>query len=78
MTDRAESGRRTGPARRDSLLRDCVICCNQRNVPGVVATVIPEPDLLVAPDPNGPIAPTGKPKPELRDELRRIPTLATS
>ncbi len=43
-------------------------------MPHVVATVLPESRLLVAPDPNGPIGPTGKPKPELREELRRIPT----
>ena len=37
--------------------------------------VIPEPSLLVDPDPSGRIGPTGKPKPELRDELRTIPSI---
>lgn len=39
------------------------------------ATLIPGPALLVEPTADGPIAPTGKPRPALRDELRTIPTL---
>ena len=41
----------------------------------MTATVIPAPGLLVAPSVESPVAPSGKPKPELREELRRIPTL---
>ena len=41
----------------------------------MTATVIPSPRLLVDPDPTGPISPTGKPKPELREHLRKIPTM---
>jgi fatty acid desaturase len=40
----------------------------------VTATLLPGPDLLVTPDPDGPVAPNGRPRPELRDALRRIPT----
>jgi fatty acid desaturase len=40
----------------------------------VPATLIPPRSVLVDPDPEGPISPSGKPEPELRDELRRIPT----
>jgi fatty acid desaturase len=39
----------------------------------VTATLIPSAELLEPPDPAGAVGPTGKPKPELRDELRRIP-----
>jgi fatty acid desaturase len=41
----------------------------------MAATVLPSPDLLVEPAPDARIASTGKPKPDLRDELRRIPNL---
>jgi fatty acid desaturase len=41
----------------------------------VAAILIPSDDLLVAPTADGPIGPTGKPLPELREELRRIPDL---
>jgi fatty acid desaturase len=51
------------------------MCCNHRNVLDVPATLIPTDDLLVAPAPDGRIGPAGKPRPELRDELRRIPNL---
>ena len=71
MTDRADSGR-AGP---NGLLRDCSICCNHRNVADVTATLIPSGDLPVSPAPDGRIGPAGKPRPELRDELRRIPNL---
>ena len=42
----------------------------------MTATVLPTPDLLVAPGPDARVTATGKPRPELREELRRIPTLA--
>jgi len=77
MTDRAESGLAApAPTPRSSsvVLRDCFICCNHRNVLDVTATVLPLPTLLVEPDPESPISGTGKPKPELRERLRKIPT----
>ena len=74
MTDRADNGR-SSPAVSSGILRDCVICCNHRNIQAVTATVIPASELLVTPDPTSPIAPTGKPKPGLREQLRRIPSL---
>ncbi|MGZ4714539.1 MAG: fatty acid desaturase [Acidimicrobiia bacterium] len=39
----------------------------------MTATMVPSADLLVPPDPTAPISANGKPKPELREELRRIP-----
>ena len=39
------------------------------------AVLIPSPTLLVEPAADGPISSTGKPRPELRDELRRIPNV---
>ena len=39
------------------------------------AILIPTDDLLVSPGPYRPIAPSGKPRPELRDDLRRIPNV---
>jgi fatty acid desaturase len=41
----------------------------------VAAILIPSDELLVTPAADGPIGPTGKPLPELREELRRIPNL---
>jgi fatty acid desaturase len=41
----------------------------------MTATLLPAQDLLVEPAPGAPIAPSGKPKPELREELRRIPNV---
>jgi fatty acid desaturase len=41
----------------------------------VPATLLPTSDLLVVPDAGGPIGPNGKPRPELRDDLRRIPNV---
>lgn len=43
---------------------------------GVTTTVLPTPDLLVTPDPDARVAANGKPRPEFRERLRRIPTLA--
>lgn len=40
----------------------------------MTATLIPAADVLVDPDPDGLITPSGKPKPALREQLRRIPT----
>jgi fatty acid desaturase len=40
----------------------------------MLQTMLPDATLLTAPEPNGPIGPTGKPRPELRDDLRRIPS----
>jgi fatty acid desaturase len=40
----------------------------------MATTMLPSPDLLVAPDPVSRIAPNGRPDRELREELRRIPT----
>ncbi len=77
MTDRADSGRSVtngSVVRTDRALRDCTIRCNHRNVSLMVATVIPEPTLLVAPEPESPIGPTGKPRPDLREQLRVIPS----
>lgn len=42
---------------------------------GVPAVLIPATDLLVQPTADGPIAPSGKPRPELREQLRRIPNV---
>ncbi len=39
------------------------------------ATLLPTSDLLVVPDAAGPIGPNGKPRPDLRDQLRRIPNV---
>jgi fatty acid desaturase len=39
------------------------------------AILIPADDLLVTPVADGPISPNGKPRPELREELRRIPNV---
>ncbi len=39
------------------------------------AILIPTNDLLVTPVADGPIAPSGKPRPELREQLRRIPNV---
>jgi fatty acid desaturase len=44
----------------------------------VAATVLPTPDLLVVPDPDARVTAAGKPKPEFREQLRRIPTLANA
>ncbi len=44
----------------------------------MTATVLPRPELLVTPEPAGPIGPSGKPRPELREQLRRIPNLANA
>jgi fatty acid desaturase len=41
----------------------------------MAATVLPASALLVEPDPDGRITPSGRPKPEFREQLRRIPTL---
>jgi fatty acid desaturase len=38
-------------------------------------TMVPAIGLLVAPTPDGPILANGRPKPELRDSLRRIPSV---
>jgi fatty acid desaturase len=40
----------------------------------MATTMLPEPDLLVAPDPASRITATGKPVPKLREELRKIPS----
>lgn len=40
-----------------------------------VKTMLPDPALLVAPDPEGPIGPNGKPRPELREDLRKVPSV---
>ncbi len=37
--------------------------------------MLPDPALLVDPDPSGPIRADGRPQPALREELRRIPSL---
>jgi fatty acid desaturase len=37
--------------------------------------MLPEPVLLTSPDPASAILPSGRPRPQLRDELRRIPSL---
>ena len=37
--------------------------------------MVPDSGLLVPPDPSGPISPSGKPLPELRERLRRVPAL---
>ncbi len=37
--------------------------------------MIPDAALLVPPDPEGPITPSGKPVPALREELRRVPSV---
>lgn len=37
--------------------------------------MLPEPELLTVPDPAGAILPSGRPRPSLRDELRRIPSV---
>lgn len=41
----------------------------------MVATVLPDPELLVTPDPEGRVTASGRPLPELREQLRRIPSL---
>lgn len=41
----------------------------------MVATMLPEPTLLTAPAPDSAILPSGRPRPALRDELRRIPSI---
>lgn len=37
--------------------------------------MLPDPALLVPPDPAGPILPNGKPRPELREDLRKVPSV---
>lgn len=40
----------------------------------VATTMLPDSELLVTPDPAGPVLPDGRAKPALRAELRRIPS----
>lgn len=40
----------------------------------MATTMLPAPDLLVSPDPESRVTAAGKPVPELREELRRIPS----
>ena len=84
MTERAESGRSSsgsGPPGR-AVLRDCCIYCNHCNIAAVATqpseqrsmTMAPDPALLVAPRPGSHVTAIGKPVPEWREELRRIPS----
>jgi fatty acid desaturase len=60
------------------------MCCNHRNIDcmatrGEIRTrstgsMVPNPDLLVAPRPDGRLTPIAKPVPDWREKLRRIPS----